>query len=159
MSGAVGLRAPLQVVIFPFRRGVSSLEYAIFQRSGSGWWQGLAGGGDVGETPLDAARREAFEEGQVPLSATYYKLDSVSSVPANLIAESERKHWPINMLIVPNYSFGVDCTGITIKLSHEHMAFHWVPFELADACLKLDNNRVALWELDQRIKRSLLDKA
>lgn len=38
---------------------LSRVEYAIFKRSDYGYWQGLAGGGEEGETPT---KREAFEE-------------------------------------------------------------------------------------------------
>jgi dATP pyrophosphohydrolase len=159
MSDAKPLRAPFQVVVFPFRRGAYTVEYAIFKRSDNGWWQGLAGGGDERESPLDAARREAYEEGRVPLSATYFKLHCISSVPVNFIAESARTHWTANTLVIPNYAFAVDRTGIEFTLSEEHVASYWAPFDVADGCLKLDNNRAALWELDQRIQRSLLERA
>jgi ADP-ribose pyrophosphatase YjhB (NUDIX family) len=36
--------------------------YAVFKRTDGGCWQGIAGGGEKGETPLQAAQREALEE-------------------------------------------------------------------------------------------------
>lgn len=160
MNEVLTKRAPFQVVVFPFRRSAEGVEYAVFRRSDNGWWQGLAGGGEGEETPAEAARREAFEEGNVPLDAAYFALDSSDMVPVRFILESKRLHWPANTLVIPNYSFAVDCTGHQFVLSHEHDAVQWAAFDLAERCLTLDNNRAALWELDQRIKRSLLaDKA
>jgi dihydroneopterin triphosphate diphosphatase len=56
-------RAPFQVLIYPYRRiQEDRFEYAIFKRADEGFWQGISGGGEDGESPLEAARREAFEE-------------------------------------------------------------------------------------------------
>lgn len=48
-------RAPFQVLVLPFRKTTSGTEYALFRRSDSGDWQTIAGGGDDGETPLQAS--------------------------------------------------------------------------------------------------------
>ena len=56
-------RAPFQVLIYPYRRiHEDGFEYAVFKRADEGFWQGISGGGEDGESPLEAARREAFEE-------------------------------------------------------------------------------------------------
>ena len=50
-------RAPFQVLILPFTRDQSGqLSYALFTRSKTtgGYWQFIAGGGNLGETPLRA---------------------------------------------------------------------------------------------------------
>jgi dATP pyrophosphohydrolase len=51
------------VLVFPYRVAPDrTIEVAVFQRANGGYWQGIAGGGDEGETPERAARREASEE-------------------------------------------------------------------------------------------------
>ncbi len=56
------MRAPYQVLIFPYIKTDDSIQYAIFNRSDYGYWQGIAGGGEDGEIPIESAKREAFEE-------------------------------------------------------------------------------------------------
>ncbi|OOR05704.1 NUDIX pyrophosphatase, partial [Bacillus mycoides] len=47
------MRAPYQVLIFPYIKTDDSIQYAIFNRSDYGYWQGIAGGGEDGETPIE----------------------------------------------------------------------------------------------------------
>ncbi len=47
-------------------------EFATLQRMDDRSWQGVAGGGGLGETPAQAAVRECGEEAGVPASAPYY---------------------------------------------------------------------------------------
>ncbi|PFI99813.1 NUDIX pyrophosphatase, partial [Bacillus cereus] len=75
------MRAPYQVLIFPYIKTDDSIQYAIFNRSDYGYWQGIAGGGEDGETPIESAKREAFEEAGITRESPYIKLDSVSSLP------------------------------------------------------------------------------
>src|SRR5215216_3724181 len=72
-GGILMARAPFQVLVLPFRIvDTSTFEYALFKRSDEPYWQGIAGGGEDAETPLAAARREAFEEAQIPPSTTFF---------------------------------------------------------------------------------------
>ncbi|MED2150943.1 NUDIX pyrophosphatase, partial [Bacillus thuringiensis] len=50
------MRAPYQVLIFPYIKTVDSIQYAIFNRSDYGYWQGIAGGGEDGEIPIESAK-------------------------------------------------------------------------------------------------------
>ena len=60
-------RAPFEVLVYPYR-GLPDgrFVYALFRRADAGFWQGIAGGGEDGETPLEAVRREAYEEAGIP---------------------------------------------------------------------------------------------
>ena len=144
-------RAPLHVVVFPFRLGPGGYEYAVFCRSDGHWWQGIAGGADEGESAGEAAVRESEEEAGVPSTAHFYPLSTVDSVPVTHIHESKRSHWPGDVFVVPNQAFAVDCSNCELRLSAEHTAFEWLPFDAATERLLLENNRVALWELHQRL--------
>jgi dATP pyrophosphohydrolase len=68
-------RAPFQVLVLPFRRPApGEIEFAVLRRADDANWQSVAGGGAVGESVVEAARREAFEEAGVPASASLYAL-------------------------------------------------------------------------------------
>ena len=147
-------RAPFQVLVFPYRlKPGTGLEYAVFRRADLGFWQGLAGGGEDAETPLEAAKREAFEEGGIPPESRYLTLDSTATIPVVDIYGYLR--WGDDVLVVPEHCFGVEAGGLAIALSHEHVEFRWVGYEAAGALLKYDANKTALWELDMRLKRQV----
>jgi dihydroneopterin triphosphate diphosphatase len=55
-------RAPFQVLVFPYRAlDDGDFEFAVFSRAAYRCWQGIAGGGEGEETPLQAAKRESLE--------------------------------------------------------------------------------------------------
>ena len=145
-------RAPFQVLVFPYRfLPGTGLEYAVFRRADLGFWQGISGGGEDAETPLEAAKREALEEGGIPRESKYLALDSTATIPVVDIAG--HLLWGDDVLVVPEYCFGVEAGGLGITLSDEHLEFRWVSYEAAGALLKYDNNKTALWELDVRLRR------
>ncbi|HEY4175668.1 MAG TPA: NUDIX domain-containing protein [Kofleriaceae bacterium] len=149
-------RAPFQVVVFPFRRRAIGFEYAVLQRSDNGAWQGVAGGGEDNETPTEAARRESEEEAAIPKSAPVYRLQAMSTVPIVYIGESARAHWSKDLYVIPNYAFAVDCTALELRLSHEHDNIKWLPYNEAYALLYWQNDKVALWELNERFMQGQL---
>ena len=57
------MRAPYQVLVFPYYKGDKGIEYAIFNRSDADYdyWQGIAGGGEDGETIIESVQRESWE--------------------------------------------------------------------------------------------------
>jgi dATP pyrophosphohydrolase len=75
------------------------------------------------------------------------------------IKEQARAHWPKDLYVMPNYAFAVDCTALELCLSHEHDAMKWAPYEEAYALLRWENNKVALWELNERLSRDQLPLA
>jgi dihydroneopterin triphosphate diphosphatase len=134
----------------PFRKlkGGDPL-YALFRRADCRLWQGIAGGGQSNESPLESARREAFEEGGIPLNSSYFALDSLSTIPVVNICGFK---WGPNVLVIPEHSFGVEVNSPEISLSTEHTEYRWVPYAAAYRLLEWDSNKNALWELDTRIK-------
>lgn len=145
------MRAPFQVLVLPYRRrGNHAYEFAVFCRSDEHYWQGVAGGGEDDETPIEAARREAFEEGGISDASPFLALDTVSSVSVQCFRDSH--HWGPDRYVIPEYAFGVDMSGQELKLSSEHTAAKWLPFLEAQRTLRYDGNRVALWELHQKIR-------
>jgi dATP pyrophosphohydrolase len=147
-------RAPFNVLVFPHRLETGSgLRYAVFHRRDlPGCWQGIAGGGEEGEQPIETARREAHEEAGIPTtdpSLRWTALDSVASVPASAFGAG--KLWEPNVYVVAEHSFGVEVRDSELTLSSEHVDYAWLSFPEALSRLTFDSNRVALWELHLRL--------
>jgi dATP pyrophosphohydrolase len=146
------LRAPFQVLVLPYtlaRRGY--YRYAIFQRAPEtgAYWQGLAGGGEMGENPLDAAKREAWEEAGISPTSNFLCLASMTTIP---VVQVSGFLWGRDLLVIPEYSFGVEVFTQTFLLSAEHTRYRWLSFERAHHTLRWDSNKNALWELDFRLQ-------
>ena len=143
-------RAPFQVLVYLYRKNeAEEIEYAMFERADMDIWQGISGGGEDDETPLEAAIRETTEESGLLLSDGWMQLQTVGYVPKNIFFHSE--HWPEDLYVIPIHCFGVPVTDDEIMLSHEHTQMEWLSFKEAQKRLKFDSDRTALWELDQRL--------
>jgi dATP pyrophosphohydrolase len=148
-------RAPLQVLVLPFRYAADgSIEYAIFRRGdyADACWQGVAGGAEQGESAAEAARREMREEAGIPSAAPLLPLDAKASVPATEF--HERDQWGPGRYVVTEHAFGVLLEdGQAITLSSEHTEYRWLPYEGALELLRWASNRSALWKLNERLRR------
>ncbi len=144
-------RAPFNVLVFPYRiASEGKFEYALFRRTDAGFWQGIAGGGEDDETPLETARRETNEESGLPADSEFLQLDTVAPVP---VTEFSFSHiWGENLFVIPQYSFGVSANNHAIVLSHEHTEFKWLEYQQACDLLKYETNQIALWELDRKLR-------
>ncbi|MBE3204657.1 NUDIX domain-containing protein [Frankia sp. CH37] len=81
MTDAVGGRAAFQVLVLPYRPTGHGTQYALFRRADAACWQGVAGGGEAGESPLRAARREAAEEAGLVGEREFVPLDARATIP------------------------------------------------------------------------------
>jgi dATP pyrophosphohydrolase len=144
-------RAPFQVLIYPYRKiQDGEIEYALMKRSDEGYWQAIAGGGEDEETPLDAAKRETYEESGIPPTAEFLQLDTVEPVP--VIEFRDSFIWGDKIYVIPQYCFGVTSQNIKIVISSEHTEYKWLSYEEAYQLIRYDGNKTALWELDKRLK-------
>jgi dATP pyrophosphohydrolase len=142
-------RAPFQVLVFPFRRDQAGrLEYAIFRRTDIGVWQGIAGGGEDDETPIEAAIREAREETGTT-ARNVLQLDVVGTIAVEHFRD--RHLWDSGLRKIPEYAFGMALESPTLSLSPEHREFVWLPLEEALTRLEWESNRTALRELHLRL--------
>ncbi|MFE4869494.1 NUDIX pyrophosphatase [Streptomyces sp. NPDC056682] len=144
-------RAAFQVLVLPFRQ-TDDVRYALFRRSDGGYWQGVAGGGEVGESPLQAAQRELAEETGLGEDVEFVRLDSQATIP--VVQVTGAFTWGPDVLVIPEFTFGVRLGTAEPHLSSEHTTYEWFGFEAARQALRWDSNRSALWELDHRLRWS-----
>ncbi|MGI8838851.1 MAG: NUDIX hydrolase [Pyrinomonadaceae bacterium] len=152
-------RAPFQVLVLPYTvLPDGEVLYAIFRREPStgAYWQGIAGGGEDGESPLEAARREAYEEAGIEASCDYIKLDTLTMIP---VVNVSGFLWGEDVLVIPEYCFGVLTRYEALQLSDEHTECQWFRYEKARLRLRWDSNRNALWELNHRVTSRLKNES
>lgn len=141
------MRAPFQILVLPYKKKAKEYEFCIFKRKDMGVWQGIAGGGEDGEKPIVAARRESLEEAGIS-GGKFTRLDSVSSIPVETISGFI---WGDDVLVIPEYSFGVELQDGKIIIEREHTEYKWMTFKEAHDKLEWDSNKTALWELNHRL--------
>jgi dihydroneopterin triphosphate diphosphatase len=112
-------------------------------------WHFVSGGAEDSESPFETAVREASEEAAISHTCPWLTLDSKASVARTAFPSAT--HWPLDLFVVPEHAFAVEAGGRTIELSHEHDEVRWLPFDEAMNLLTWDSNRVALWELNERL--------
>jgi dATP pyrophosphohydrolase len=144
-------RAPFNVAVYPYRElGDGEFEYALLKRADAGFWQGVTGGGEDDETPIEAARRETYEETGIPPDAPFLRLETVEPIRVTYFGDG--RLWGDDRYVIPQYGFGVRAVGRELALSREHTEYRWLLYEEADRMLKWDGNKTALWELDRRLR-------
>jgi dATP pyrophosphohydrolase len=148
------MRKPLQVLAFPFVKRDDDYYFAIFRRRDMGIWQGIAGGCENNETPLEAIKREAYEEASIDMASQYIRLSSTTTIPA---ANIHGVIWGTNIIMVPEIVYGIKINSQELKISNEHNKFLWASARDAIKKLKYDSNRSAVWELDYRLKNNCLN--
>ncbi|MEW2502912.1 NUDIX domain-containing protein [Amycolatopsis sp. NPDC047767] len=152
MSDSADGRAAFQVLVLPYRHTAQGTVYALFRRADVGYWQGVAGGGEAGESPVQAARREFSEEAGLVGDREFVALDARATIPVvNVTGEFT---WGPDVLVIPEYAFGVRAEDTEVTLSHEHTEFAWFTVADAAAAVQWDSNRTALWELGHRLRHT-----
>lgn len=138
------MRAPFQILALPYRMEGSEPVYCVLHRADFDQWQFISGGGEDGETPLEAAIREIYEEGGVTVDEIT-ALTSMCYIPTFVFPKRYLYNWPSDTYVVPEYTFAFPCEEI--RLSHEHTECVWLPYDAAREKLEWDSNRTALYEL------------
>ena len=112
-------------------------------------WRGVAfPGGHVEkyESIVDSVIREIKEEGGVAVDHII-SLKSMCHIPVEIFPRRHLYGWPDDMYVIPEYSFGFECTD-ELVLSHEHTEFVGLPYKEARERLQWDSNKTALYELN-----------
>lgn len=148
-------RACFQVLVIPFVQRGEEILYGVFSRSDMDAWQFVSGGGEDAETPIQAAKREFWEETGLK-GQPFYPLESRCSIPAGIFPAEYRANWDENCFVVPEFAFGVRLEQEKLTLSHEHREYRWVDYDTAWKLLRYDSNRTAMFELRERIARGRL---
>ncbi len=143
------MRAPFQILAIPYRITDGTPIFCVFHRADFDQWQFIAGGGEDSETPLEAAKREIFEESGIT-AQNIVELKSMCYIPTDIFPKKYLYNWAKDTFVVPEYSFGFECEE-DVALSHEHTEFVWLNYEKTRKKLKWDSNRTALYELNCRL--------
>lgn len=150
------MRLPKQVLIIPFRIINEKVEYCIFRRKDMQVWQWVSGGvEDTDKDLLAAAQREIYEETSISDSINIIELEGFTKIPVvNIVKEFK---WGEDVFYSEEYSFAVNIDNRKIKISEEHSEYRWVSYDEAKTLLKYDSNKNALWELNEKIKRGIIE--
>jgi dATP pyrophosphohydrolase len=141
----------LNVLVYPYlQESEGAFEYALLRRADVGWWLGVTGGAEDDETPLEAARRETWEETGISPDAAFLRLDTV--IPVRVTYFGCSYLWGDEIYVIPMYCYGVRAPDRQIVLSHEHTECRWLPYDQAHDLVHFDGNKTALWELDRRLR-------
>ena len=120
-------------------------------------WQFVAGGGeDEDKAPLVSAQREAFEEARISSNLNFTEIETKCSIATECFKYA-RTLWGADCLVIPEYCFAVKLQSEDVSISREHGYFEWVDYLTAKERPKYDSNKVALWELDNKIKLGIIN--
>ena len=139
-------RLPIQVCVFQFREKGDGREYLLLHRVTElgAFWQGVTGAPEEGETLLQGAAREVFEEtGLTP--AKICPVDFTYRFP--VIDEWREAYGPDPDEIV-EHVFVAEVDRGDPTLSWEHDTWGWHVPEEAASMLKWPNNIEALWRCE-----------
>ena len=134
-------RAPFSVLVLPYAEELNGeVSYAVFRgpsrRDAS--WHALAGEGVQGETPLEAACREAWRIAEVPPDALYRTLTSRTAEGEDSVLE---------------HVFGVRVCQDEVRPRSGRLTLDWVSYDIARGRLQSRGDREALSELRRQITR------
>jgi hypothetical protein len=138
-------RAAFGVLVVPYSVDLDGgVTYALFRHANErhGGWQALRGAPLRGETPLQAAQREAHRIAGVPPDAVYFTLDSRAAIEL-----------PDVCCHVAVHAFGVRVCEDEVCPAADELEHRWVRYEIADGLLAPTADRNALWELQRRLGR------
>jgi 8-oxo-dGTP pyrophosphatase MutT (NUDIX family) len=142
------VRLPYQILVYLCRRPApDTVEYLLLKRIAArgGFWQGVTGAVEVGETSDQAAQREVWEETGYQRFIRFQSLDCRYQYPL------DRPKW--GHLYAPEVEvIDEECFGAEVSLdqgepvldSSEHDEYRWLEAQQALALLTWPENQRAL---------------
>ena len=143
------MRQPIQVLVYLARHTVEgNWEYLLVKRipSRGGFWQGVTGGVEGKEDPVEAAARELVEEtGLVP--SDLQAIEYTYSFP---VEDRFRYLYPCGAESITEHVFVARTTDEQKpELSEEHDQYRWCSFHEALSLLRWPENIEALKRCDK----------
>ena len=142
------VRKPFQVLIHPVRWNKNEWEFLMLKRvkQRGGFWQGITGGQEEGESLTQAAERELFEEtgfGSEDFEGIIKQIDFLYQFP---IMEEYRYQYSPEVEIITEYVFFVIISSHLNPIidPNEHSDFMWVNIEEALELLEYHDNIKAI---------------
>ena len=138
-----------EILVIPFiKNKKGNFLYATFLCNGDIYWAPITGGVFETETFLQACVREVFEEtGIRSKQKDFIKLTASSMIPAPWLGLKKP-------LLIPERCFGLPLMDMSVSLSQEHSQIKWLPFQKAFSLYRYEAHKIALWELDNYLKKS-----
>jgi dATP pyrophosphohydrolase len=147
------MRIPIQVLVYPVRKTNGDWEYLMLKRveNRGGFWQGVTGAPENGESLYEGAKRELFEE-------TGYRPLNLTKTEINYIIPMEDRWfdiYPEGTKEIPEYLFiAIIQQPDSPKIDPiEHNDWKWCSYEEAMNLLSLEDNKRAL----EYVKKNLRD--
>lgn len=151
------MRAPYQILALQYRIVDGEPQFCVLNRSDRECWQFVSGGGEDDETPLEAAKREIWEETGIR-AENLIELKSIAYIPAYIYAIAHTDPLPESwrgVYVVPESAFAFECEEEP-TLSAEHSGYEWMSYGEACRRVMYDSNRTAMYELLCRLKGKLM---
>ena len=138
------MRIPIQVLVYPVRRTDREWEFLMLKRikSRGGFWQGVTGAPENGETLIEGASRELFEETGFR-SVTLKQTEISYTIP---MEDRWLDIYPEGTKEIPEYLFiaKIHQTGPPTIDPIEHDDWKWCSYEEAMKLLSWEDNKNAL---------------
>jgi 8-oxo-dGTP pyrophosphatase MutT (NUDIX family) len=138
------MRQPFEVLVFVHRPGAGGKEFLVLHRVDEGYWHGLAGGIELGETPHEAAVREVAEESGLDVSAVLRATGEEFLYPLDEEPERAAAFPPETPGILVTCFLAEAPAGWEPVLNEEHDDYRWAPLAEAAALYRWDDARAAL---------------
>ena len=148
------MKSIYHILVLPFMYKDENILYALFKRDDMPIWEGIVGESKYGESPIDAAKREAYAKNGISSDRNFIRLASMTTTPA---VYAYGFKWGQDVAVIPEYTFGVELASTDICIRESGVECRWFSFEYACDVLQWNIAKTALWELNYRLISHRMD--